>query len=77
MLDSNTTTSVHTHSVTSCVFRVSGQTALNSYLWVWEPDELRLHKQISCHSLETYLFQFLVHSHTHTHTRRKSVHVNP
>lgn len=40
----------------------SSQTALNIYLWVLEPDELWLHKQISCHSLQTFLCPHTLHT---------------
>lgn len=49
-------------SAASCVFKQvmksssgssSSQIDLNIYLWVLEPDELWLHKQIRCHSLQT------------------------
>lgn len=42
----------------------SSQTALNIYLWVLEPDELWLHKQISCHSLQTFLCPHTLHTRT-------------
>lgn len=46
-------------TVCMCVFKQvmkssSKRADLNIYLWVLEPEELWLHKQISCHFLQTH-----------------------